>query len=125
MVLTEYALVAIGASAGACLRHGAAKVTQRQSTTIDPRWGIVAVNIAGSAALGALAASNPSSQRRLLLGTGLCGGFTTFSTFAVDTVALYRSGQVAAAVGMVIASNAGAMMGVCAAYALSARRGHL
>lgn len=55
-------------------------------------WATLAVNVVGAAALGAvvaLAAARPDAARwRAIVGVGFLGGFTTFSTFAVETVAL-------------------------------------
>jgi len=48
-------------------------------------WGTMAVNIAGSALLGALSAMALSGHAMALLATGFCGGFTTYSAFAVQT----------------------------------------
>jgi len=56
---------------------------------------LAAVNIIGSAMLGGLTVTHPAAKhkQRLLLGTGFCGGFTTFSAFAMDTMALIQEGR--------------------------------
>lgn len=80
-------LVALGAAVGAPLRFVLA-------TRLDGRlpWGTFAVNVSGSFALGVLSAlslSESVSEGGLaLLGVGFCGGFTTYSAFAVQTHAL-------------------------------------
>ena len=51
-------------------------------------YGILAVNLLGSFALGVIVGASLSGDTRLVLGTGLCGSFTTYSTFACDTVGL-------------------------------------
>lgn len=51
-------------------------------------WGIVAVNIAGSFIAGLAVAVVDDAQLRVILLAGLCGGLTTFSTLAVDSVSL-------------------------------------
>lgn len=65
-------------------------------------WATLAVNLGGSLVLGMLVGflgGGPSSRcSRLLLGTGVCGGLTTFSTFAVESDALLRAGRVVVAV---------------------------
>jgi CrcB protein len=61
-------------------------------------WGTLAVNAIGSAAIGALAALGLQHHARLLLVTGLLGGFTTFSALAVDTVQLSRGGATGLAI---------------------------
>jgi CrcB protein len=77
----------------------------------------LAVNVAGALALGALVAAVAGRGRwwvRPLLGTGVLGGFTTFSTFAVETDRLLALGELATAGAYVSASLA---LGVAAALA--------
>jgi CrcB protein len=73
-------LVAAGAALGATLRFWVAH-------HLDDRtpWGTLAVNLTGSFALGVLVGSDPSAHALALLGTGFCGGLTTYSAFAVQT----------------------------------------
>jgi len=73
-------LVALGAAVGAPLRYVIV-------TRLDSRfpWGTLLVNVTGSAVLGALSAMALSGHAMALLGTGFCGGFTTYSAFAVQT----------------------------------------
>ena len=73
-------LVAAGAAVGAPLRYLLA-------TRFDGRfpWGTFAVNVAGSFLLGLLSAAALSEHPAALLGIGFCGGFTTYSAFAVQT----------------------------------------
>lgn len=73
------------------------------------------VNIVGSGILGAvtaLTAYNGASTRSwaLLLGTGLCGGFTTFSTFSVEVLSLWDSGHGSMAAIYVILSVIGGLL---------------
>ena len=80
-------LVGLGGVCGALARF---LVGERIETrTVDT----LAVNVLGSVALGALAATPLDSAPSLLLGVGFCGAFTTFSSFAVETVQLYEAGQ--------------------------------
>lgn len=89
-------------------------------------WGTLAVNVAGSLVLGtltgAVAAGAASSDLHLLLGTGLCGALTTYSTFSYETLRLAQSGARFHAAANVVASvTAGlgaAFVGVAAAQAL-------
>lgn len=76
-------LVALGAAVGAPLRFVLA-------TRLDGRlpWGTLAVNVTGSFLLGLFSAMSLSSDGLALLGVGFCGGFTTYSAFAVQTHAL-------------------------------------
>lgn len=54
-------------------------------------WGIVVVNVTGSFALGAVTASIPDAA--FIVGAGLLGGYTTFSTAMLDALALWKDGR--------------------------------
>lgn len=56
-------------------------------------FATLAVNVTGSFALGLLTFAAPSSGLFLLLGVGVCGSFTTYSSFSVETVELWLSGS--------------------------------
>jgi CrcB protein len=73
-------LVALGAAVGATLRFWVGH-------HLDERFprGTLLVNVSGSFVLGLLVGSSVSPQGLALLGTGLCGGLTTYSAFAVQT----------------------------------------
>lgn len=79
-------LVAVGGAVGAVLRHLVSV------PPLGPFRGVLAVNVAGSAALGALVAwaDRLPDGVLLLLGTGVCGALTTWSTLAVQTWELGR-----------------------------------
>ncbi|GGM33901.1 putative fluoride ion transporter CrcB 2 [Micromonospora sonchi] len=88
-------LVALGAALGAPLRYLVDRAVQARHGSAFP-WGTFAVNVAGSLMLGVLiggAASHavPGSLVALL-GTGLCGALTTYSTFGYETVRLFEDG---------------------------------
>ena len=104
-------LVALGAAVGAPLRFLLARV-------LDARfpWGTLLVNLAGSLALGALAGAAVSGRPMALLGTGFCGGLTTYSSFAVQSVGLGRASRPRGA-AYVVATVAGCL--------LAAALGHL
>lgn len=78
------AAVALGGAAGALGRHLLA------TAPWGPLRGVLVANTAGAAALGALVARVEDPVLLLLLGTGLCGALTTWSTLAVQTVDLGR-----------------------------------
>lgn len=85
-------------------------------------WPTFAVNIVGAALLGyfstrLLERLPLSSYRRPLLGTGICGGLTTFSTMQVETLRMLHDGYLELAVGYGAASIIG---GLTAVYAASA-----
>jgi CrcB protein len=84
-------LVAVGAAVGAPLRYLVDRAVQARHGSAFP-WGTFAVNVAGSFLLGLLAAGSSagavSGGAMSLLGTGLCGALTTYSTFGYETVRL-------------------------------------
>lgn len=95
-------LVAAGGMVGSLARYGLAGFVQRLSDGAFP-VGTLAVNVLGSFALGLVMALSLErgaldADARLLLGAGFCGGFTTMSTFAYETMALTRQGDVGFAV---------------------------
>jgi len=74
---------------------------------------VLAVNVAGSLALGWLAAGLAEDAALLaVFGTGFCGAFTTFSSFAVETVDRYERGERRAAVAFAAANLLGALAAV-------------
>jgi CrcB protein len=74
-------LVALGAAVGAPVRYLAGHLLDRTT-----HWGTLAANLAGSAMLGALLGAAVHGDWLALLGTGFCGGLTTYSSFAVQSV---------------------------------------
>lgn len=74
-------LVALGAAVGAPLRYLAGRVLDQRV-----HWGTLMVNLIGSAMLGALVGAAVEGNWLALLGTGFCGGLTTYSSFAVQSV---------------------------------------
>jgi CrcB protein len=98
-------LVALGAAAGAALRFVV-------SSRLDGRWhrGTLVVNVVGSFLLGLFSALALSGHATALLGTGFCGGLTTYSSFAVQTHGLgLRRGAVYAGGTIVLALAACAL----------------
>ncbi|MDF1605037.1 CrcB family protein [Nocardioides sp. YIM 152315] len=103
-------LVALGAAAGASLRF-------LLGTRYDRTWhrGTFVANVLGSFLLGLFSALALSGHAFALLGTGFCGGFTTYSSFAVqshDLGARRGAAYVVATVGLGLAAcTAGWMIG--------------
>ena len=93
MTLRSLLMVAAGGAVGTAARYG---LDQAAWDSLWP-WSTFVVNVAGSFLLGVLAAriADPADPRRLLIGTGLLGGFTTYSAFAIQTDLLLRSGDTA------------------------------
>jgi fluoride exporter len=111
-----YWLVALGGAAGSVARFGL-------STAAQTRWsgalpvGTLLVNVTGSVLLGfilryALDTPAVSPEMRALLTTGFCGGYTTFSTFSYETVALIEDGDWRRAALYVLLSLALSLAGV-------------
>lgn len=110
--------VAAGGALGSLLRWLVTQATVDASLRFP--WGTLGVNVAGSLLLGVLLGAAPTgaappSALRLGLAVGLCGGFTTFSTFAAETLALLQRGAPAralAAAGAYVAASV--LLGVAA-----------
>ena len=93
--MTDALLVFVGAAVGAPARYLADRLVQSRHRVRFP-FGTLAVNLVGCFVLGVLAGGAAhrgwSSSMLALLGTGFCGGLTTFSTFSVETIDLARLG---------------------------------
>lgn len=93
--LNNYFLVFIGGGLGACLRHACNLIGARVAVGSPWPWSTFLINISGALLMGvvveAFALRNGASpQLRLLLATGILGGYTTFSTYALE-IGLLRS----------------------------------
>ena len=102
-------LVAAGGVVGALARAGTGTLLPHEPGTWA--WSTLAVNAVGAALLCALLAAAPSRGARLLLGTGVLGGFTTFSAFAVDAVLLVEAGRAPVAAAYVLTGVASLLAG--------------
>lgn len=107
--------VAAGGALGSAGRYGLALLWPTPPGGLP--WATLVTNLAGCALLGmlmgALAARiAPHRLLRPFLGTGLLGGFTTFSTYAVETRDLLAAGQTWLALGYVMGTVAGALVAV-------------
>ena len=119
-----YLLVFIGAGLGGALRH-AANLASTRFIGPDLPLSTLFVNVLGSFALGFFFALRERSLRLspdlwLFLGTGLCGGFTTMSTFSLETLALVRQRELYYAGLNLVATLAGCLAATGAGY-VSAR----
>ncbi|WP_328384678.1 fluoride efflux transporter CrcB [Streptomyces sp. NBC_00400] len=121
----NWLLVVAGAMVGAPLRFLTDRYVQSRHDTVFP-WGTFTVNAVGSLILGLLtgaaSAGAASSHVQLLLGTGLCGALTTYSTFSYETLRLAadraRASAAANVVVTVAAGLAAAFAGVAAGQAI-------
>ncbi|WP_324261363.1 fluoride efflux transporter CrcB [Altererythrobacter sp. H2] len=116
--------VALGGAAGAVLRYqtgrGMTALLGPQAMTAFP-WATLAVNVTGSLAMGLLmgwlARNGPDmgqsgDQWRLLIGVGLLGGFTTFSSFSLEMMMLIERGQAWAAMAYALVSVLAGLTGL-------------
>jgi CrcB protein len=121
----NWLLVVIGASVGAPLRYLTDRAVQLRHDTVFP-WGTLVVNVTGCLVLGLLtgaaSAGHASGHLQLLIGTGLCGALTTYSTFSYETLRLTETGAgLYAAANAIVSVTAGlgaAFAGVSFAQAL-------
>jgi fluoride exporter len=101
----NFLLVGLGGAIGSMLRYAISLlVTVKQFP-----YGTFIVNIAGSFIIGAVLALSLknelfSNNWKIFLATGICGGFTTFSAFAAENMALLQSGKYGIALMYILAS---------------------
>ena len=115
-------LVAVGGAFGSVCRYLTGILMTRLMGPAFP-WGTITVNIVGSFAIGFLTELvarrlDSSFEIRLLLVVGLVGGFTTFSSFSLDTVALIEKGAVSSAVIYVFSSVVISLVATFAGFAV-------
>jgi len=116
-------MVLLGGAIGAPMRYLTDLLVQSRHDSVFP-WGTFTVNVLGSLVLGITAAVAvdlaPPAWVLALVGTGLCGALTTFSTFGYETVRLLEEGSVLTAAANCVASLA-VGLGACAGgYAAAA-----
>lgn len=116
------AVVALGGVIGACARYGAGLLLPTATGAFP--WTTLAVNTLGCAAIGVLMVVITEVRAvhplvRPFLGTGVLGGFTTFSTYAVDIQRLVHGGRAALAAAYLAATPMAALVAVWAASALT------
>lgn len=95
----SFFLIGIGGALGAMLRHGV-NIGAGRIFGLNFPYGTIIVNVIGSFLMGVLIAylarrlGASNHELRLFLATGFLGGFTTFSAFSLDAVALYERGDI-------------------------------
>ncbi len=120
MNLTKIVLVGLGGCIGSIARY---MIVQYSVKTVaaDFPYGTLAVNIIGSLMIGLIYGINEHKQffdpeTTLFLTVGICGGFTTFSSFGLESFNLLRSGQVMTALLYITISNIAALLSVFSGY---------
>ena len=113
-------LVGIGGAAGANARYWLGLWFRNQPWAKDYYWGTFVINVSGSILLGLIAAMfrDRAGIGFLLLGTGFCGGYTTFSTFSLEVAELVQRGRWDLALIYVGTSVAAGFVGFVAAWLL-------
>lgn len=118
MKLMSLMWVFVGAGIGGALRYALGGwIAQRWGASFP--WHTMAINVSGAFLLGVLMAIGTdrglvSPEMRLLLGVGILGGFTTFSTLSYESVALIEQGLVVQGMANMFGS---AVLGIAAAVA--------
>jgi CrcB protein len=107
--MTRLLLVGLGGFVGSVLRYWLSGVAQDIARSSLFPWGTLAVNLLGCLAIGVVAQLAESrgafsAETRLLVATGLLGGFTTFSAFGNETLLLLRDAERALALANVLAN---------------------
>lgn len=112
-MLKSILLVGAGGAAGSILRFLVSFAIGKLHKSPYP-WGTFWINIIGSLAIGLLLgylSRNPGQESlKLLLVTGLCGGFTTFSAFSAENISLLQQGHWNLAMIYIFASLVGGML---------------
>ena len=105
--------VMIGGAIGSALRYGLSVLLNPTATGGMP-WGTLAANVLGCLLIGWLSGflSGASDAVRLGVLVGVLGGFTTFSSFGLETVRLLQSGQFQTGLVYILMSNVGGLVAV-------------
>jgi len=112
-------LVGAGGALGALARH---EVARRIGSRPFP-FSTLVVNVLGTFALGLATFVGLDGSALLFVGTGACGAFTTFSSFAFETVRLWETGERARAAANALGNLVGAGAALGAAWLLAAALG--
>jgi len=114
----EFAAIFVGGAIGALARYGVTRALPHDAGSWP--WATFCVNVAGALTLGYLTTRlqerlPPTAYRRPLLGTGLCGALTTFSTVQVELLQMLDDGRGGLAAAYAAASIAAGVLAIAAA----------
>ena len=121
--MINYLIVSLGAAIGGAGRYWISNLVYKYFPAVFP-YGTLFVNLIGSFIIGILIfvfdeKELLSSQLRIFLAVGFCGGFTTFSTFSLETFNLIRDSEYFLASVNIILSILLCLLGVFLAYIVS------
>jgi fluoride exporter len=122
----SYLWIAIGSAIGGIARHWCTMVATVWFGATFP-WGTLFINILGSFVIGLFfAITGPqgrfdvSLNAKLFVMTGICGGYTTFSAFSLQTLSLFQEGSWGRGGAYIVASVVLCLLAVWIGYALAA-----
>jgi CrcB protein len=115
-------LVGLAACVGALARFLIDQSVSRKFESAFP-WGTWVINVSGAFILGLITGlslhDGLSPHVVTVLGTGVCGGYTTFSTFNFETVRLAEDGSIVSAAGNIVGSIAAGLVAAAAGLGLA------
>lgn len=127
--LLTYFWIALGSALGGVGRYAVSRAAALRYGETFP-WGTLTVNVLGSFVIGLIAALFAPESRLLLspnartfLMVGVCGGFTTFSSFSLQTLELIRTRDFAEAFGNILLSVTACMAAVAIGYVVGSALG--
>ena len=127
--MLPYLYVTLGSALGGLLRYSLTRLTLSLSSTFP--WGTITINILGSFVIGYFGTLTlhgtryaVSENTRLFVMVGICGGFTTFSSFSLQTLDLVRSGAWFRALANVVLSVVLCFAAVAAGHLLAQHATH-
>ncbi len=119
-MIRDLLLIGLGGGAGSICRYLLGTALATGGTGGFPT-GTFCVNVVGSLLIGIALALPVGGQLRLLAVVGFCGGFTTFSTFSAETVALLQKGACGTAALYAAASLAACLLATAAGWQIGSR----
>jgi CrcB protein len=118
-------LIGVGGALGSVARHGLNHLVHQRFLASTFPLGIFLVNIVGSTLIGVASGlltsgrAHLSVETRTFLFVGVFGGFTTFSSFSLDTLALFRDGHLLQALSNVVGQVGLSLLGVWLGFRLA------